>query len=471
MKHNAIDIILICIIVVLVLACVAAGVLGYYTHGWTMWDLSEESTVRIIEDDSISVEMDEDQQQGNTAVALEAGEGYAVTSAENDGYIEKAFVPLYCWPSKFDMWKDIEWSISYSTINSEEKLTMRLDETRPNLVWLECTGAFFGVGTVTATVGDISATCGVHYEPVYLGLGVGRLVDTAAPSFRSPIIESWAPSIDDVCTLYYGTSAFKGQKHTHYNWSMSQNIPVGLLNHFGEIELITREHKSVWQDCTVTMPDLPTAINATLSWWHGAPISEFGDDFPESDGSFYWLFHRRIPRPYTDQEEYDIIKKYASQHDTYTVDLMDPSSFPTDIALSASMNVFEDFTWKQDWDPDRDIIYSSTSAPTETSTPCRLNLYGYLTGDYWHNDTDHRYGISAAHANGRFPNGRWVTTPFFYVGFECSFTNLASVIHNGSNCEAYFFDITDCDPIVVSITYGEYTLDIVFDFSKAEELV
>ena len=439
---NTIDIILICIIVVLVLACAAAGVLGYYTHGWTMWDLSEESTVRIIEDDSISVEMDEDQQQGNTAVALEAGEGYAVTSAENDGYIEKAFVPLYCWPSKFDMWKDIEWSISYTIKYSKdeveytkEKLTMRLDETRPNLVWLECTGVFWGSATVTAAVGDLSASCSVRYEPVYLGLGI------AADSVKNdtqyePVREPNVPVIDGKAMIYYGDEYFKTGNNNRYY--------IGLLNHFGELELIDQSSRSVWEESTVAYP---SSLNATVEWWYGGPNEAFIND-PSLNINGYDNFFQIYHWP----DDYEIIKGYSIYHTSFPIDLLN------------------DVRWLPE------IEYESGWVPGELLRPwlrffregASITCHGRQEGHYWY--PYYTYGFSHSNANGFDEHGDCLTTPYFYAGFVINPLRLAEATYS-DNCSAYRVHFDGETTFPVSITYGEYTLDIVFDFSKAEELV
>ena len=470
MKHNAVDIVLICIIVVLVLACVAASVLGYYTLGWKMWDLSEESAVRIIEDDSLSIEIDADQQHGDAAIALTAGEGYAITSAENDGYIEKSFVPLYCWPSKFDMWQDIEWSISYDNEYTKEKLAMRLDDTHPNLVWLECTGVFWNTATVTAAAGDLSATCSVRYEPVYLGLGVGAVTHVSFGLISSgnhnysPIVESAAPLIDNTCTLYCGTADFPTSSEIY-------NIKIGLLNHFGEVELITQDGRSVWQDSEVVVPELPDTMTATYHWYH------------EANDTIYDIYNAGFSGIHdydkTLQEEYDIIKQNSLVHDKYSVNLRGDNNLPEG---APSFPAWGNFQWGHDWDPERDIVYDPISGYGAITRGLTQFIYrGTLSGDHWRDDD--YYGITSVWANGKFDdnNHDWVTEPFYYVGFERIFPKIVGVQHidlfntqgHGyfNDCSAWYVDITDVEPITVSIAYGDYTLDVVFDFSKAEELV
>ena len=280
------DIALICIIVILALTCVAAGVLGYFTEGWTNWATLSETTT-VVDDNSLSTESD----------------GYAFTSAES-GYIEKAFLTLTAWASYWDIRKDIEWTVNYPNEYAAKKVSFSVAEDNVEGT-LCCTGVFWGTITVSISLGDVQSSVKVSFNPRYQALGLtdclGEYDNTDMPL---PNSEYWA---------VYPTFESRDFHTEFVTGYVSNKIRIGLVNQFGELELIDQDGRSIYEQCEVSEPDNPV-IN--VDFYYGGASSEYinnKDLNPTGEG-----FKTNTP--------YSIVAEYSISHTVVSVPIFDFAS-------------------------------------------------------------------------------------------------------------------------------------------------
>ena len=419
------DIALICIIVILALTCVAAGVLGYFTEGWTNWATLSETTT-VVDDNSLSTESD-----GEIELL---SSGYAFTSAES-GNIEKAFLTLTAWASYWDIRKDIEWTVNYPNEYAAKKVSFSVAEDNVEGT-LCCTGVFWGTITVSISLGDVQSSVKVSFNPRYQALGLtdclGEYDNTDMPL---PNSEYWA---------VYPTFESRDFHTEFVTGYVSNKIRIGLVNQFGELELIDQDGRSIYEQCEVSEPDNPV-IN--VDFYYGGASSEYinnKDLNPTGEG-----FKTNTP--------YSIVAEYSISHTVVSVPIFDFAS--ADFELCNSTFVLG-------------LIDSSTVADGDNKNFATTKRAGEYQGTHWKDDDRYGYGFSAAYANTySYSNiyGDWLADPYYYTGFCYSFgpgygTRLSPYTYA---YDANFDKLNN--PITIAFSYGEFLLEVKFDFSHCQE--
>lgn len=423
------DIALICIIVILALTCVAAGVLGYFTEGWTNWATLSETTT-VVDDNSLSTESD-----GEIELL---SSGYAFTSAES-GNIEKAFLTLTAWTSYWDIRKDIEWSVNYSNEYAAKKVSFSVAEDNVEGT-LCCTGVFWGTITVSISLGDVQSSVKVSFNPRYQALGL-------ADYYNEDYDYSVMPFGRDYCPVY--STYTSRDNHTEFirGWGDNQ-MRIGLVNQFGELELIDQNGRSIYEQCEISEPNNPVV---DVDIYYGGPDAAYVLTTGETH--------------FTGRESYATVAKNSSKYTATSVRIFDcdDSIFPDETYYSNL--IFELAS----------ISYSTEPMPfKENRNRAITKCLGEYEGHIWKgNDV---FGIGEAHANTyNYSNiyGDWTSDPYFYTGFSYNFdrgyNTMSGMLYESPFSASYFAydaNFERLSPITITLTYGEYRFEFKFDFSR-----
>lgn len=424
------DIALICIIVILALTCVAAGVLGYFTEGWTNWATLSETTT-VVDDNSLSTESD-----GEIELL---SSGYAFTSAES-GYIEKAFLTLTAWASYWDIRKDIEWTVNYPNEYAAKKVSFSVAEDNVEGT-LCCTGVFWGTITVSISLGDVQSSVKVSFSPRYQALGLtdclGEYDNTDMPLASS---EYWP---------VYPTFESRDFHTEFVTGYASNNIRIGLVNQFGELELIDQDGRSIYEQCEVSEPNNPVV---DVDIYYGGPTQAYRD---ANDG-----------KGFDRESSYATIAKNSSKYTAASERIFDcdDSIFPDETYYSNL--IFELASISYSTEP---MSFEENRNRAITKCP------GEYEGHIWKGN--YAFGISEAYANTYdYSNiyGDWTSDPYFYTGFSYNFDRGYSAMSGTfyesapfySTYFAYDANFERLSPITITFVYGEYRLEFSFDFSR-----
>ena len=462
MKRNPIDIALISIILILILACIAAGLLGYYTIGFSDWDFRSSS---VVEDNTLNFVRDDDQK--DSPLELLKTESFATASSESPEYITKAFLRIYCNTSRMDMREDIEWDMSYSAEYTGTKVSMEIAEDNAS-VTLICTGVFWDTITVTASVDDQTASCKVYYEPEYLGLGAA--ISSTDPQDPESVSIAYEDDVPVIPADYHGGShrnvilgyddpADYGFKKGYYHV-----FRIGLVNHFGELEMIDQSSRSIFEQCQITVENDVPFLYAESSCGGAAEGCSY--DF-DRRGYIYDQDGQAVD--WTEYERWSYIfewSKYAQRsHEVKTLSVIHENNPDESSAI-------EIYCHKGDvWD--------------FWGLQPRIKCRGEKQGHDW--KSDDYYGFSDGHANG-FDDftGECLTEPYFWTGFSLVahfwlksyaineywpevFDGLSVNSLNGGLPVAWQMYLSDLDPVVVvDIEYQGYSIEFVFDIGVAQ---
>lgn len=427
---NPTDIALICVIVILALTCVAAGVLGYFTEGWTNWAILSETTTAV-DDNSLSTESD-----GEIELL---SSGYAFTSAES-GYIEKAFLTLTAWASYWDIRKDIEWTVNYSNEYAAKKVSFSVSEDNVEGT-LCCTGVFWGVITVSISLGDVQSSVKVSFNPRYQALGL-------ADYYNEDYDYSVMPFGRDYCPVY--STYTSRDNHTEFitgwaNFQLENNqMRIGLINQFGELELIDQNGRSIYEQCEISEPNNPVV---DVDIYYGGPTQAY---LAANDG-----------KGFDTGSSYATVAENSLKHTVSSVRIFDcdDSIFPDE--TNYANLIFELAS----------ILYS-TEATEDNKNFATTKCLGEYEGHIW-KDNDY-FGIGRAYANTYdYSNiyGDWTSKPYFYTGFKFDFDrgyNAMSGEFFGRPSTRFAYDahFERLSPINITLIYGEYRFEFKFDFSR-----
>lgn len=421
---NPTDIALICVIVILALTCVAAGVLGYFTEGWTNWAILSETTTAV-DDNSLSTESD-----GEIELL---SSGYAFTSAES-GYIEKAFLTLTAWASYWDIRKDIEWTVNYPNEYAAKKVAFSVSEDNIEGT-LCCTGVFWGTITVSISLGeDVQSSVKVSFNPRYQALGL-------ADYYNEDYDYSVMPFGLDYCPVY---STFTScDNHTEFitGWANKQ-MRIGLVNQFGELELIDQSGRSIYEQCEVSEPDNPVV---DVDIYYGGPTQEY---LAAHEGEGF-----KLTTPYATVAENSIKHTVSS-----------------DRIFDCDDSIFPDETNYANLAFGLASILYSTEATEDNKNFATTKCLGEYEGHIW-KDNDY-FGIGRAYANTYDYSdiyGDWTSAPYFYTGFKFYFDrgyDVTQAAVNPAPCFAYDAHFERLSPITITFIYGEHRFEFKFDFSR-----